>query len=71
MTKETAYPSTISCGCVDHKTSVLAHATFDGNAETAPKPGDLVPPLWHWFAFPPDARTEDLNTDGHPAYHDY
>jgi len=71
MTKETAYPSTISYGCVDQKTAVLANATFDGSAETAPKPGDPVPPLWHWFAFPPDARTEDLNTDGHPVYCDF
>lgn len=27
---------------------------------------DLLPPLWHWCAFPPDAAMHALGSDGHP-----
>ncbi|MDW4499179.1 MaoC family dehydratase N-terminal domain-containing protein [Sulfitobacter sp. D35] len=26
-----------------------------------------MPPLWHWYAFPPTAGMEELGADGHPA----
>jgi 3-methylfumaryl-CoA hydratase len=28
--------------------------------------GNLLPPLWHWGAFPPTAAMEDIGPDGHP-----
>lgn len=28
--------------------------------------GDLLPPLWHWFLFPPAHRQSELGEDGHP-----
>lgn len=31
-----------------------------------PKQGDLVPPLWHWLAFLPEASQRELGPDGHP-----
>jgi 3-methylfumaryl-CoA hydratase len=30
-------------------------------------PGDPLPPLWHWAAFPQDAPMEEIGPDGHPA----
>ncbi len=29
--------------------------------------GDIVPPLWHWAAFPPATPMEGLGPEGHPA----
>src|SRR5579883_1380802 len=31
-----------------------------------PRPGDPVPPLWHWLYFLPRDRQSDLAPDGHP-----
>ena len=56
---------------VDERTARLAHATFNGDLETIPRAGDDLHPLWHWFAFPPNANTHDLNIDGHPMRPDY
>lgn len=28
--------------------------------------GDVLPPLWHWAAFPPVVAMEDIGPDGHP-----
>jgi 3-methylfumaryl-CoA hydratase len=39
-------------------------ATLD--REEAPKPGDKLPPLWHWLYFLPRARQSELGPDGHP-----
>ncbi|MDF1729711.1 MAG: MaoC family dehydratase N-terminal domain-containing protein [Sulfitobacter sp.] len=33
--------------------------------------GDALPPLWHWYAFPPTAPTEALGPDGHPRLGDF
>ena len=30
-------------------------------------PGDVLPTLWHWAAFPPDTPMEGIGPDGHPA----
>ncbi|MEM9901986.1 MAG: MaoC family dehydratase N-terminal domain-containing protein [Pseudomonadota bacterium] len=30
-------------------------------------PGDVLPTLWHWAAFPQDTPMEGLGPDGHPA----
>ncbi|HEX4218305.1 MAG TPA: hypothetical protein VHZ02_08050 [Acidimicrobiales bacterium] len=31
-----------------------------------PDSGDPLPPLWHWLAFLPRTRQDDLGNDGHP-----
>ena len=40
-------------------------ATLDRD-EADPRPGDVLPPLWHWLYFLPRARQSDLGPDGHP-----
>jgi 3-methylfumaryl-CoA hydratase len=40
-------------------------ATLDRD-DPAPKPGDPLPPLWHWLYFLPLARQSDIGPDGHP-----
>jgi 3-methylfumaryl-CoA hydratase len=34
--------------------------------ESAPRPGDPLPPGWHWMFFNPIARRSGLGVDGHP-----
>jgi 3-methylfumaryl-CoA hydratase len=41
------------------------HGLFDGE-DAPPGPGDLLPALWHWFAFLPRVRQRDIGRDGHP-----
>ncbi|HVZ07842.1 FAS1-like dehydratase domain-containing protein [Rhodopila sp.] len=41
-------------------------ATLDRD-DPAPRPGDPLPPLWHWLYFLPTARQSALGPDGHPA----
>lgn len=41
-------------------------ATIDRD-DPPPRPGDPVPPLWHWLFFMPRARRSALGRDGHPA----
>lgn len=33
---------------------------------TCPRPGDALPPLWHWGFFLPNTATAELGPDGHP-----
>jgi 3-methylfumaryl-CoA hydratase len=40
-------------------------ATLDRN-DPKPRPGDELPPLWHWLYFLPVARQSELGPDGHP-----
>ena len=40
-------------------------ATLD-RGEPVPRPGDPLPPLYHWLYFLPLAQTADLDVDGHP-----
>ncbi len=40
-------------------------ATLDRD-DPAPKPGDALPPLWHWLYFLPRARQSQIGSDGHP-----
>lgn len=46
-----------------HPAAALA-ATLD--RETLPRPGDPLPPLWHWIYFTPLARQSQIAADGHP-----
>jgi 3-methylfumaryl-CoA hydratase len=39
-------------------------ATLDRN-DPKPRPGDELPPLWHWLYFLPIARQSELESDGH------
>ncbi len=41
------------------------HATLDRD-DPFPRPGDPVPPGFHWCLFPPLARQSELGPDGHP-----
>ncbi len=40
-------------------------ATLD--REDAPRPGDPLPPAWHWLYFLPLHRQSELGPDGHPV----
>jgi 3-methylfumaryl-CoA hydratase len=40
-------------------------ATLD-RADQPPRPGDTLPPLWHWLYFLPVARLSQVGPDGHP-----
>ena len=45
----------------------MADATLRSSPGQAPVAGDVLPPLWHWYAFPPMERTDELGSDGHPV----
>jgi 3-methylfumaryl-CoA hydratase len=45
-------------------------ATLDIDAG-APKPGDTLPPLWHWLYFLPFHNQSDLSENGHPRAGDF
>jgi 3-methylfumaryl-CoA hydratase len=51
---------------VTHFPIAALSATLDRD-DPAPKPGDVLPPLWHWLYFLPTARQSILGPDGHPA----
>jgi 3-methylfumaryl-CoA hydratase len=40
-------------------------ATLDRD-DPPPRPGDSLPPLWHWLYFLPIHRQSELGPDGHP-----
>jgi 3-methylfumaryl-CoA hydratase len=40
-------------------------ATLDRD-DPKPRPGDELPPLWHWLYFLPIVRQSELGADGHP-----
>ncbi len=35
--------------------------------ESAPQPGEPLPPLWHWAFFQEPVGASELGPDGHPA----
>ncbi|RDI55955.1 FAS1-like dehydratase domain-containing protein [Nocardia mexicana] len=41
-------------------------ALFDDGLPT-PRPGDELPPMWHWVALPRWPGSAQIDTDGHPA----
>ncbi len=55
---------------VPWQTARALAATLDLDAEARVAagivPGGLLPPLWHWLTFLPDAPTAALDDDGHP-----
>lgn len=53
-------------GCLPPVVAQTVHATLASHYPRAPEAGEPMPPLWHWYAFPPTAATDDLGPDGHP-----
>lgn len=43
-----------------------AHSVLGQSGTLAPRDGDTLPALWHWFGFPPSATMAQLGADGHP-----
>ena len=58
--------SEISTGGVSDIAAQTAHAVLGKSRSQAPREGDALPALWHWFGFPPTASMEHLGADGHP-----
>ncbi|QWF84890.1 FAS1-like dehydratase domain-containing protein [Amycolatopsis sp. CA-230715] len=50
---------------------VAALAALFDDGIPAPRPGDELPPLWHWVALPRWPAAADLGPDGHPARGDF
>lgn len=58
-------------GGVSAQHAKLIHATLGVPGSTAPQDGDMLPHLWHWYAFPPTAGMDTLAEDGHPRLGDF
>lgn len=58
-------------GGVSETQARMIHATLSKGGQPAPKNGDPLPHLWHWYAFPPAASMEELGADGHPRLGDF
>lgn len=58
--------SEISTGLLTELAAQTAHAVLGRPGTAAPRVGDALPALWHWFGFPPTASMAQLGTDGHP-----
>jgi 3-methylfumaryl-CoA hydratase len=54
-------PEIVSDSVLRPEILALLADTLDADA-----PGDITPPLWHWTAFHPKARSSELGRDGHP-----
>ncbi|MDJ0992677.1 MAG: MaoC family dehydratase N-terminal domain-containing protein [Dinoroseobacter sp.] len=54
-------------GCVPATLARVIHATLARPGEACPDTGDIMPALWHWYAFPPAVGMDELSKDGHPA----
>jgi len=49
---------------IDARPVGLLSATLDRD-DPAPRPGDALPPLWHWLYFLPAYRESEVGPDGH------
>lgn len=58
-------------GGISAQQSKLIHATLGLPGMTAPADGEMLPHLWHWYAFPPTAGMDGLGEDGHPRLGDF
>ncbi|MEQ9258222.1 MAG: MaoC family dehydratase N-terminal domain-containing protein [Roseovarius sp.] len=58
-------------GGVSEAEAARIHATLGAANEAPPRAGEEMPPLWHWFAFPPAAPLSELAQDGHPRLGDF
>ncbi len=53
-------------GIVSEQMAQQIHATLGQAGSDAPQLGQPMPPLWHWYGFPPTAQMRELGRDGHP-----
>jgi len=51
--------------------AALVHAVLGQKGTAAPQVGEIMPHLWHWYAFPPTNRMDELGEDGHPRVGDF
>jgi len=58
-------------GGVSSQTAAKIHSVLGQPETQAPKSRDALPPLWHWYAFPPTAAMHELGEDGHPRVGDF
>lgn len=61
----------VAQGGISCQTAQLVHAVLGQDGTRAPVQGDVLPPLWHWYAFPPAAPMSELGSDGHPRLGDF
>ncbi|MFK7838580.1 MAG: MaoC family dehydratase N-terminal domain-containing protein [Sulfitobacter sp.] len=53
-------------GQVSQQQANMVHAVLGAPGQPAPQHGEIMPHLWHWYAFPPTAGMDELGEDGHP-----
>lgn len=58
-------------GGISAQKSRLIHAVLGTKDKDAPTQGQIMPHLWHWYAFPPTNSMEELAEDGHPRVGDF
>jgi 3-methylfumaryl-CoA hydratase len=58
--------SEITVGGLPEVAAQSVHAVLGQEGLPAPRAGDALPALWHWFGFPPAAPMAHLGPDGHP-----
>lgn len=58
-------------GGVSAQSAAQIHAVLGRHGTPAPAMGDKLPPLWHWYAFPPTCSMQELGADGHPRIGDF
>lgn len=63
--------SDVATGGISAQTAKMIHAVLGRSGQTAPAEGDVLPSLWHWYAFAPTAAMEELREDGHPRLSDF
>ena len=63
--------SDVATGGVSAQSAATIHAVLGRPDQTAPQDGDVLPHLWHWYAFPPTAGMDELREDGHPRLSDF
>ena len=63
--------SDLTQGGVSSQAAQMAHAVLGQPNQSAPQEGDVLPHLWHWFAFPPTTPMDALREDGHPRLGDF
>lgn len=63
--------TTFKSGGISEQQARMVHAVLGDPDTDAPKAGDPLPHLWHWYAFPPTVSMNELGQDGHPHLGDF
>lgn len=58
-------------GGVSPMMAQMVQAVLGEPGMSAPGEGEIMPHLWHWYAFPPTAGMDELGEDGHPRLGDF